>query len=497
MDVIILFDPTFGLPRGLLASLTTCAVIVYAGNHILLSSARRKFRREHGCQSIRSLPSSDPIWNISLVKETVKSLNEQRFLPAISDRFTKYGNTHEFYSNNHVIATCDPENIKCVLATSFRDFDLTSSRDGAFRPVIGHGIFTNSGPLWEESRKLLRPVFADTRLPDLDSLEMHLAILFKVLPRDSRVDLQEYFLRLLTDTTTDLVFGSNESCQTDGASELFGAMDVCTEKIHRVVQLGKMAKLFPDSNYRKSLKHVRRLADVNIARVTSISDDERKKCPSILDSIASKTVDHSILRGESLSLLFAGRDTNAALLGNLFFQLARHPHVWNRLRDEILFLRGKKPTAQQLKSVKYVTYCLNEALRLHPVVPLNARTAVRDCVLPVGSGRDGKSPVFVEKGAVVFYSTYSMHRREDIWGTDTDLFKPERWVGSKRSWDYLPFNGGPRICIGQQFALKTAAYILIRMVQEFETIESRDSRPWVEGLSLTCSSGNGTQVTLH
>lgn len=84
-------------------------------------------------------------------------------------------------------------------------------------------------------------------------------------------------------------------------------------------------------------------------------------------------------------------------------------------------------------------------LRLHPIVPGNARTARHDTTLPVGGGPDGKSPFFVKKGQMVIYSVYTMQRRTDLYGEDAAEFRPERWETIRPSWQYLPFNGGPRI----------------------------------------------------
>jgi cytochrome P450 len=76
----------------------------------------------------------------------------------------------------------------------------------------------------------------------------------------------------------------------------------------------------------------------------------------------------------------------------------------------------------------------------------------------VGGGDDLQSPVLVSKGTVVEYSVYSMHRRPDLYGMDAELFRPERWnekmpfkdsqINAK--WGYLPFNGGPRVCLGSE-----------------------------------------------
>jgi cytochrome P450 len=91
------------------------------------------------------------------------------------------------------------------------------------------------------------------------------------------------------------------------------------------------------------------------------------------------------------------------------------------------------------------------ALRLLPPVPVNFREALQDTSLPVGGGTNGVSPIHVAKGDIIAYNVYAMHRRTDIWGSDAHVFRPERWEESRpRAWKYLPFNGGPRICLGRE-----------------------------------------------
>ena len=84
-------------------------------------------------------------------------------------------------------------------------------------------------------------------------------------------------------------------------------------------------------------------------------------------------------------------------------------------------------------------------------MPVNGRTAIRDNVLPLGGGPDGKSPLLVPKGYGIGYSVYAMQRRKDLWGEDAEEFRPERWETARPSWEFLPFNGGPRVCLGRKF----------------------------------------------
>lgn len=161
-----------------------------------------------------------------------------------------------------------------------------------------------------------------------------------------------------------------------------------------------------------------------------------------------------------LNTLLAGRDTTASLLSNAWLSISKDPRIWTRLQQEIGALETplgeNRPLFEELKDMKYLRATLNESLRVHPVVPVNSRQAIADTTLPLGGGRDGKSPVFVPKGTVVNYGVHAMHHREDLFGEDHDEFKPERWLdeggkkGLRVGWEYLPFNGGPRICIGRR-----------------------------------------------
>lgn len=198
-----------------------------------------------------------------------------------------------------------------------------------------------------------------------------------------------------------------------------------------------------------------------------VNRDSRKSEPEeppstsryvFLHELVSQTSDPIKVRSELLNILLAGRDTTASFLSNVWFELSNRPDVWSRLQREIAAALpdGDFPTFEKLKDMKYLRAVLNESLRLYPVVPENGRQAEVDTVLPVGGGEDGKSPVFVKKGQMVHWSLYTMHRRKDLYGEDAESFIPERWLdqgeekkGLRVGWEYLPFNGGPRICIGR------------------------------------------------
>lgn len=108
--------------------------------------------------------------------------------------------------------------------------------------------------------------------------------------------------------------------------------------------------------------------------------------------------------------------------------------------------------------MSYLQNVLRETLRLYPSVPVNDRKANKTTFLPTGGGPDRTAPVLIPKGASVAYSVYAMHRRSDFYGMDAELFRPERWDEdmpmrcdrTTAAWRYLPFNGGPRTCLGSK-----------------------------------------------
>lgn len=120
-------------------------------------------------------------------------------------------------------------------------------------------------------------------------------------------------------------------------------------------------------------------------------------------------------------------------------------------------------------------------LRLYPSVPVNSREVVRTTILPVGGGPDGKAPLLVQPGEAVGYCVYAMHRRKDIYGEDAEEFRPERWEdgGLKDvGWAYLPFNGGPRLCLGREYFLQNSSCPEVAKLTITLTISKNNSQSW-------------------
>lgn len=184
-----------------------------------------------------------------------------------------------------------------------------------------------------------------------------------------------------------------------------------------------------------------------------------KNC-TFLHQIARYSRNPKVLRDQIMAILLAGRDTTAATLSWTIYELAHYPVTYTKLRNEVLSIVGESraPTYADLKNMTFLTHTLNETLRMYPAVPYNLRACLEDSTLP---GQPGQPDIGCLKDDIVVYSTLAMQRRGDLYPPVTDkfadpaVFSPERWDHwSPRPWQFVPFNGGPRICVGQNFAVR-------------------------------------------
>ncbi|KAK2741586.1 hypothetical protein FQN57_005569 [Myotisia sp. PD_48] len=499
-------------------------VLYQAYNFVARSIRHRNFSREHGCKPIPAYPDRDPVLGLGFAFAALRSERSKTFLQGTEDHFKKYGNTYSAkLMGTSLIITCEPENVKTVLSLRFSDFNLSLRRKNWLTPLLGKGIFTTDGEDWGHSRAMLRPSFTRSQVADLPLFEKHVQHLIEAIPKNHVVDLQDLFFALTLDSATEFLFGESAntlpSYQVDSTGTMravaatatttsgttpeglaFGdSFNFCTGALGSSLRFG-VPFAIKNKAYRNAKATIHSFADYYVDKAINLYRSEKLAVPTdryvFLHELVKETQDPTILRAEALNILLAGRDTTASLLSNLFNILSKRPDAWSKLQDEIAYLNGRAPSFEEIKNLVYLRYCLNEALRLWPVVPGNGRVAIRDSVLPRGGGPDGTSPVLVPKGTVVSYSSYSMHRREDIYGPDAAEFNPDRWDSLRPGWAHLPFNGGPRICLGQQFALLEASYTTIRIMQHFKGIESHDSNPWTELLTVTCTSGHGAKVVL-
>lgn len=491
----------------LLAAVVSIVTAIFAIKRGLRIFEEWKFAREFQC---RQPPvASSGFLGVGRVISLLSATRKCNSLELIRHWHHQYGKTFRTSLGRTVIITIEPKNVQAVLALKFKDFELGHYRNKALSPLLGQGIFASDGSIWEHSRALVRPNFVRNQVADIEVYEGHVSRLIANIPSNgSTVDLQDLFFRMTIDSATEFLFGESiNSLDTNSQQSAFAEnFNKSQDGLAIRTRIGPLMAFHRDSAFTKATIDARHFVDQFVQKAIdyrSASDSNKTSAKDLdehryvfLYELSKQTTDRTVLTDQLLNILLAGRDTTASLLSITFFILARHPDIWTKLREDVLRFEGEKPSFEDLKSMTYLTWVMNETLRLYPVVPVNIRMANKDTYLPVGGGAHGKDPIFVPKGQEVLYSVYSMHRLPEVYGPDAMEYRPERWAGLKPGWAYIPFNGGPRICVGQQFALTEAGYTIARIVRQFKGIECRDSRPFKEALTLTMASKNGTKVAL-
>ncbi|CAN6604255.1 hypothetical protein TRVA0_002S03884 [Trichomonascus vanleenenianus] len=403
-----------------------------------------------------------------------------------------------------------------MLSTQFKEFDL-GTRYPQLKPLLGDGIFTLSGDGWFHSRAMLRPQFTKDQVANLAGFEKHvdrLLGLFESSTKDGQViDVQPFFHSLTLDFSCEFLFGEDIKSLIGGREDLTcdpnefqDAFDAAQEFVMTRSQLGSLYYLYDSFKFRRDIKVCKKFVERFVHKALNIHDGVKEDGRYVfINALAKQTQDPVVLRDQCLNVLLAGRDTTASLLSLSVYLLARHKDVWASLRRHVLHQFGHAKddiTYDGLRSCQYLKNFINEVMRFYSIVPFNFRHCNRDTTLPRGGGPEELEPVFVPKGTTVYYIPYAMHRSPKFWGEDAHEFNPDRWNDKKNSpshpWAFIPFNGGPRVCIGQQLALAETSYTLVCLIQQFKDISSPPGVlevPFKERVGLILTSGDGVRVS--
>ncbi|KAI0143135.1 cytochrome P450 [Xylariaceae sp. FL1272] len=462
---------------------------IWVSNNVWLFPSRHNHGEDQGCGRITLLPSSwrHPFGLDKLL--TTLRAEKQRRLPLLTlEEHDKHGDTYAQYAGGlFTVITRDPRNIAAVLSTKFDKFSHGTLRKVCFGILLGEGIFTANGDSWARSRRMIgrelhKPGFL--RLYVLEAVwQEFMTAISKKQSKEGTVDVKALLFDYVLDTATGLFLGKStdllSSSNPEGQrfSEAFN-------KALRWLAIRERLKMFAWVVYTPGLVGACATARDYLEKlIIEAQRDEKISGSSVFTEFLGQCPDLGKARDEVMNLLLAGRDTNASLLCWVVLVLARERGVWERLEDEVMQRLGRNsnrtPTEVDLAEMDYLDDVVNETLRFFPPVPINGRVCCEDTALPTGGGKDGSQPIKVPKGTLIWFSTYACHHSTKLYGDGAEKFRPERWreVGVKTrtlNYSYHPFIGGPRKCLGENFAITQAKYVLCRMVQCFGKVEIED-----------------------
>lgn len=266
------------------------------------------------------------------------------------------------------------------------------------------------------------------------------------------------------------------------------------------------------------------------ATSTDLSDLEKRdyenvKDPSMLRflvELRGEETTNKQLRDDLMTMLIAGHETTAAVLTWATAELAKNPQIVEKARKELDTVLDGNPKYEDVARLPYIRRIIAETLRLYPAPPLLIRRLLADTTLPKGSAA---SETHLKRGTDIFINVYSLHRSPDLW-EDPERFDPDRWLrpfsnDGIAGWEgynpaqnlesgnplypnelnadfaYLPFGGGSRKCVGDNFAILESVVALAMFIKEFDFVLEEPDKPVEMTTGATIHTKNGLNMRVR
>lgn len=365
----------------------------------------------------------------------------------------------------------DVDAIKHVLVDNNKNYVKSRNYQG-LKLVLGDGLVTSDGEHWRRQRKLAQPAFLKRRIeafaaPMVRLAEETAAAWDRRAPAEP-VDVHDEMMKLTFRIVGRTLFEADFGGMTDRVGPLIDTLlHFANDYAESLVRIPTWLPTRKNREFRRALAEVDRMvAELITARQRS--GEEREDLLGLLMSSTDEEGRMSArqLRDEVLTLVMAGHETTANALSWTLYLLSLHPEVDRRLEQELDAVLSGPPTLEDVPKLAFTERVIRESMRLLPPVWAFERDALEDDVL---------AGYRIEKGSTVGVATYALHRHPDHWdnpeGFDPDRFLPERSAGRAR-FAYLPFGGGPRLCIGMGMAMMEAVLVLatLRRRYRFELV---------------------------
>lgn len=375
--------------------------------------------------------------------------------------------------SRRTIFTTDPDLIQYVLQKNHRNYEKSEIQTDQMGKYLGYGLLTNSGQSWLRQRRLIQPGFHRQRMQAIvtemqHTIEKHCADLDATIASGEEVDIQKFTLQLAFRIIARAIF-------TDGFSyEQMEALDDAMTRIQQFIifpiRLPFLQPVVKGLGYEKKYVDLSgAIGDQIMERVNARRNSGTPKddlLQMLLDSryeASGEPMEDRQLIDEIMILFAAGHETSANALAWMLYLLDQHPEVTATIRAEINEKLGpdEVPNMQQLREFTYLTATIEEVMRLYPPAWISDRKAQAD---------DSFKGVEITEGMVVAPYFYGLHRRADLY-EDPLAFKPERMLPEAKKqrhpYSYLPFGGGPRMCVGFHFAMLEMQLAMIHLLRHY------------------------------
>jgi cytochrome P450 len=366
-----------------------------------------------------------------------------------------------------------PDLIEEMLVTRAESFPRDKLSVATLSGPIGQeALFFTEGAEWKWQRRALAPAFRHENMlalvPTFAQCAAAQAGEWREASPTGPVDVMQAMSRTTFAVIERAVLGATASFDREKFVAALGPVLASVGWRRLIVLFGLPANWTPHPGYFKALAALRYL-NAETARLLAArreSGVERRDILGLLlsakDPETGRVMTDSELVANLYGLLFAGHETSAVALGWALWLLAKDKASQDRLREEVLKIAGDAEIGPEtVEQLAFTRQVLQEAMRLFPPVPAIVRQPREDTTL---------GPYKASKREAIIVAIWSLHRHEKLWDEpnafDPDRFAPEK-VKARHRYAYLPFGGGPRICIGMGFAMLEMAAILATLVRDF------------------------------
>ncbi|MCC2682894.1 MAG: Cytochrome [Nitrosospira multiformis] len=331
--------------------------------------------------------------------------------------------------------------------------------------ILGQGLVTSQGDLWQRQRRLMQPVFqrsnVTTLLPQMATAGNNMLGRWRQMGEGAQINLSGEMMRLTLEVITQTMFSTSV---LDKIEQIAPSLEILLRYAAKTIANPLTLPLYVPTPANRKFKQALGIIDDVIYGII----DQRRAVPSdqndLLDMLLKARDDNSgekmtdrQVRDEVITIFSAGHETTANLLSWTLYLLVRHPGTLARLGEELdRLLQGKIPNAGDLQQLVYTRAVLSESMRLRPPASFLLRKVSKDTEV------DG---YFLKAGRLAIFSIFNLHHHADFW-PQPKQFDPERFlVSQNRRYSFIPFGTGERICIGSHFALMESQLLLCMIIQ--------------------------------
>lgn len=364
-------------------------------------------------------------------------------------------------------AAYHPDIVKEIIVDNAKHVRKSRGVKLALQDIAGDNIFTSDGDFWKQQRKLMQPAFHSQRIGAYADTMVNLAQQEVASWSDNaELDVYEAMTRLTMNVITRTMFDAEVGTDIHDIGESFSRLfEIADKRVGRLLPVPKWLPTPENRTVKAQAAKVRAVLQPMIDERRKSGEDKGDLLSMLLlsqDEDGNGMTDEQVMN-EAVTIFGAGHETTANLLTFVWYALSQNPEVREQLQQEVdSVLGGRAATLADLRQMKYTEQVIKETLRLYPPAWIFTRTVVE----PITIQGQNIDPI-----CVMIISPWAIGR-DERWYPDPLTFNPERFTPENEAtipkYAFIPFGGGPRVCIGNQFAMMEATLILATIAQRFE-----------------------------